>query len=102
MTLEEMRAARERGESLTDWERVRREALADKEPAEDEDSPDASEAIRAEIERRRGQGRRSGTKVVATIPFDPEVLDVFRATGPNWQSRINQALKEWIATHPLR
>ncbi|MBI4755007.1 MAG: hypothetical protein HY778_06195 [Betaproteobacteria bacterium] len=46
MTLEEMRAARARGESKTERARLRREQAAGIEPAPDEDSPDATPAMR--------------------------------------------------------
>src|SRR5260363_71965 len=47
MTLEEMRAACARGESKTDWARVRAAIARGEEPAEDEDAPDASAEMRA-------------------------------------------------------
>jgi len=27
-------------------------------------------------------------------------LAAFRAGGPGWQTRMNQALREWLQTHP--
>jgi uncharacterized protein (DUF4415 family) len=30
--------------------------------------------------------------------IDPDVLDAFKATGPGWQTRINDALKSWVQT----
>jgi uncharacterized protein (DUF4415 family) len=33
------------------------------------------------------------------VDFDFE-LDAFRAMGLGWQSRINEALKDWLKTHP--
>jgi uncharacterized protein (DUF4415 family) len=36
-------------------------------------------------------------KVSTTIRLDSEILEKFRAQGPRWQSRINEALKEWLA-----
>ena len=34
------------------------------------------------------------------IRFDREVLNAFRAAGPGWQTRMNEALKDWLRTHP--
>ena len=49
---------------------------------------------------RRGRGpQRSPTKVSTTIRLSPEVLEHFRATGRGWQSRIDDALVEWVASH---
>ncbi len=100
MTLEEMRTARARGESRTDWARIRREQAEGIEPAEDEDSPDASAAMREAIGRRRaGRPAGSGTKEQVAIRLDREVLDAFRATGKGWQTRMNAALKDWLRSH---
>ena len=41
---------------------------------------------------RRGRPKAEETKVSTTIRLDREVLDAFRATGPGWQSRINDTL----------
>ena len=56
MTLDEMRAAHARGESCTDWERVRRDAAEDGEQVLDDDSPDASDLIEQAIAKRCAGG----------------------------------------------
>ena len=43
--------------------------------------------------------RASVTKERVTIKLSREVLDVFRATGSDWQARIDEALIEWIREH---
>ena len=48
--------------------------------------------------RRRG-GQKAPTKISTTIRLSREVVDHFRTTGTGWQSRIDRALKEWIAQH---
>jgi len=48
--------------------------------------------------RRRGRQKES-TKISTTIRLSPEVIEHFRAGGPGWQSRINDALREWVAGH---
>ncbi|MGK5027740.1 BrnA antitoxin family protein [Janthinobacterium sp. RB2R34] len=50
----------------------------------------------AELARRRGRPAGSGGKVSTTIRFDAEILDAFKATGEGWQTRMNDALKEWL------
>lgn len=41
------------------------------------------------------RGRPPGsTKRLVSLRLDREVLDAFRAGGPGWQSRINQALRK--------
>jgi uncharacterized protein (DUF4415 family) len=60
---------------------------------------------RAELEaklaarRRRGPGK-APRKIPATIRFDPDVLAGLRATGKGWQTRANDALREWLKTYP--
>ncbi len=53
---------------------------------------------------KRARGERgpqkTPTKKRLTIRIDPEIERAFRATGPGWQSRINQALQNWLAEHP--
>lgn len=49
------------------------------------------------IKHRRAQ--KAPTKVSTTIRLSPEVIDHFRAGGPGWQSRIDNALKEWVEKH---
>lgn len=38
-------------------------------------------------------GRPSSGKIVVSLRLDPDVIAAFRATGPGWQARINEALK---------
>lgn len=48
---------------------------------------------------RRGRPLGSGSKTQVTLRLDVEVLEAFRATGEGWQTRINDALKNWVQTH---
>ena len=101
MTLEEMRAARERGESQSDFEAIRRNSVAAVEPADDADSPDASAIMRVEIARRRaGRPAGSGAKEQVAIRLDRDILAAFRAAGSGWQTRLNAALQDWLKSHP--
>jgi uncharacterized protein (DUF4415 family) len=49
----------------------------------------------------KSRGRPVGTRKVATkqavtVRYSPDVLDAFKATGPGWQARMNDALREWL------
>jgi uncharacterized protein (DUF4415 family) len=46
----------------------------------------------------RGPGRHP-TKVPTTLRLSPEVVAFFKAQGRGWQTRLNQALEEWVAAH---
>ena len=41
-----------------------------------------------------GRPKKAAPKEAVNIRLDPDVLAHFRATGPSWQSRINQALRK--------
>ena len=50
----------------------------------------------------RSQGGRpesSSSQVSTTIRFDADVLGMLQATGPDWQIRVNQILREWVEAH---
>ena len=34
-----------------------------------------------------------------SIQLSSDVIDGFRAAGPDWQNRIELILREWLATH---
>ena len=45
---------------------------------------------------RRGRPPVAKPKVSTTIRLSPEVIDYFKAGGRGWQTRIDQALRDWI------
>ncbi len=47
--------------------------------------------------KRGGRPLSDNPKQLRSIRFSPEVLDYFRSTGKGWQTRVDAALKEWIA-----
>ena len=58
------------------------------------------EALVAVLPKRKpGQrgAQKKPTKEPVTIRYSRDVLEYSRATGPGWQSRIDAALKEWVA-----
>lgn len=38
--------------------------------------------------------QRGRTKQQVTLRLDPDVIERFRASGPGWQGRINEALRQ--------
>ncbi|MBE0549894.1 MAG: BrnA antitoxin family protein [Rubrivivax sp.] len=55
----------------------------------------------AALHRTRGPNKRPAKEQVA-IRLDQEVVGALRASGPGWQTRVNAALKEWLATQPVK
>jgi uncharacterized protein (DUF4415 family) len=49
---------------------------------------------------RRGRGpNKAPTKRQVTLRLSPDVLDSFESGGPGWQTRIDNALRDWLKTH---
>jgi uncharacterized protein (DUF4415 family) len=44
----------------------------------------------------RGPGKKA-KKVLLSVRYSPEVVSYFKSTGEGWQSRMDEALKEWVA-----
>ena len=92
----------------TDWPRVR--AMSDAEIQHDTDSPRTTLAdwegavLRQggmEVGRVHARGpNRKPTKQQVAIRLSPEVLEYFKSGGAGWQTRIDEALKDWVKTHP--
>lgn len=99
MTLDDLVQARARGETRTDWAKVKADYDAGKEPAADDDAPDVSAQMAAQVTAKR-VGRPVGSdKTQVAIRVDNDVLTAFKATGKGWQTRMNAALKDWLKTH---
>ena len=48
----------------------------------------------------RGRPKAEVTKVRVGIRLSSEVIDHFKASGDGWQTRIDAALRQYIAEHP--
>lgn len=100
MTLEEMQDAIAARQDESDWEGVRQRIEAGLDPEPDEDSPDATELMRAALQQKRGRPPSLNPKTQIAIRLDRDIVEAFRAGGPGWQTRMNAALREWLAAHP--
>jgi len=58
-------------------------------------------AVRAALAHKRNRGQRgpqqSPTKQLVSVRYSPEVLKYFKATGAGWQTRMDEALLEWVS-----
>ena len=79
------------------------ERVEDPECSYDPNDPAAVEAFWQEATVRRpgqrGPGKKA-SKVLLSVRYSPEVVEYFKSTGEGWQRRMDEALKEWVATHP--
>ncbi|MFC4275281.1 BrnA antitoxin family protein [Achromobacter aloeverae] len=66
--------------------------------AADPDTYELSEADFKQM-KRAGRPRAERPKIQLTVRYDQDVVDAFRAEGPGWQSRMNDALREWLKEH---
>lgn len=48
---------------------------------------------------RRGRPKLEQPKLAITVRYDAEVIEAFKATGRGWQTRMNDALKQWLREH---
>lgn len=84
------------GYTKEDWDAVDSPELTDEELAGlrpmKEALPDLYAAIQEEV-RKRGPAK---TKEAISIRLDIDLVEKLRASGPGWQSRVNEALREWL------
>ena len=45
---------------------------------------------------KRGRPKSDVHKTPVTVRLDPEIVDYFRGTGDGWQTRLNEALAEYV------
>lgn len=62
--------------------------------------PDAQPLTGAELDQFKPM-RVRGTKILTSVRLDPAVVAAFKATGPGWQTKMNDALREWAGAHGL-
>lgn len=51
--------------------------------------------------RRVGRPLSVSVKVPLTVRYDADIIDAFKAGGSGWQTRMNNALREWLASHSI-
>lgn len=48
----------------------------------------------------RGRPAKQQPKIQLTLRVDADVLQAFRAGGAGWQTRMNEALRDWLKNQP--
>jgi uncharacterized protein (DUF4415 family) len=48
---------------------------------------------------RRGRPKAASRKLALTVRYDADIITAFKASGAGWQTRMNDALREWLKTH---
>ncbi len=50
---------------------------------------------------RRGRPLQAVTKTPIKLRLDPDIVATFKAQGRGWQTRMNNALREWVNSHSV-
>ncbi len=50
------------------------------------------------VRRLRGP-QKAPRKVQTAVRYDADIIEAFKASGPGWQTRMNNALREWLQEH---
>lgn len=89
---------------LTDAEEadIQRQIAADPDDSEASDTDlaqampfaEAFPQLAENIKRSRGRPKAEDRKLHVSLRLSPDVLAKFKATGPGWQSRIDEALRK--------
>jgi uncharacterized protein (DUF4415 family) len=52
-----------------------------------------------ETRRKPGRPKSDVPKEQVSVRYDADVLAAFRASGDGWQTRMNDALRDWLGSH---
>jgi uncharacterized protein (DUF4415 family) len=51
---------------------------------------------------KRGRGRPAGSnKAQMNLRIDLDVIEAYKAQGEGWQTRMNDALRDWAKSHGM-
>ncbi|MBK6853067.1 MAG: BrnA antitoxin family protein [Burkholderiales bacterium] len=50
---------------------------------------------------KHGRPPSTAPKEHVNIRLDADIVQSFKLTGDGWQTRLNNALREWLSAHPM-
>lgn len=57
-------------------------------------------SLRAKLRSRGERGpQKTPTKIQTAVRYDADIIAAFKADGPGWQTRMNDALRQWLREH---
>jgi uncharacterized protein (DUF4415 family) len=61
----------------------------------DEDFERAVRSVGGKLAPRRGRPKSDQRKQLLSLRLDPDVIEAYRATGPGWQTRMQEVLRTY-------
>ena len=55
-------------------------------------------SLRNKLRGHRGP-QKAPRKIQTAVRYDADIIEAFKAGGPGWQTRMNDALRDWLKTH---
>lgn len=53
------------------------------------------------VKRGRGRPPLANKKIPVKVRYDQDVIEAFRESGKGWQTRMNEALRQFLAEHDV-
>lgn len=47
----------------------------------------------------RGRPKSENPKILLSVRYSPEVVEYFKSTGKGWQTRMDEVLRNYVASH---
>ncbi|MEA3119574.1 MAG: hypothetical protein QOI13_2844 [Paraburkholderia sp.] len=70
-------------------------------PAEDVLPELFGDTVAAKMVKPRGRPKSPSRKVPLKLRIDPDVVEAYKAQGDGWQTRINDALRDYAKSHGM-
>ena len=68
---------------------------------DEDDAPELTDAFFEQAdEYNNGVLIKRGFASKEIVNLDSDIIAIFKATGENWQAKMNDVLREWVKLHP--
>ena len=68
---------------------------------DEDDAPELTDAFFEQAdEYNNGVLIKRGFVSKEIVNLDSDIIAIFKATGENWQAKMNDVLREWVKSHP--
>jgi uncharacterized protein (DUF4415 family) len=68
---------------------------------DEDDAPELTDAFFEQAdEYNNGMLIKRGLASKESVNLDSDIIAIFKATGENWQAKMNDVLREWVKLHP--